>query len=715
LFPGRHKNRIIVNIKKEMQVTMKKGEEGSPFLVGNTRTMKILWGKILELAADPNPILIIGELGVGKELLAGIIHAKGPTRSWPFIIIDASKISEEDCKEKFYVNETDLNNRGEGDLSNIMISWTGFGFMELANGGTLLLKNIDALPLILQERLTNFLCNNIGSSKEACSSSYDICRDLPQIKMIFTSRINLEQRVNEGRFSQQLLEMISKQVVYIPPLRERRLDILELARYFMDKHSRRYKKNVNKLSPGSREQLLSYDYRRGNIQELNEIIERGIVLATTDTIHSEQLFLGAPADRPHVWFNLIKIKAFAAMVQKGLYPGLLRWIAVAFFFFIMFACFLGPHDSARNWGTILVWWIWWPWLCAAAFWIGRTWCSFCAYATLGNSLQKRLHLNIRFPRFLKNKDYIVATLFFLFIVWVEEATHMRYNPVYTGMLLTSILCLELLFSIFFPRDTWCRYVCPMGNLIGLFAMTSIVEVRADPDICVNKCTTDDCYHGTEDKQGCPMFQHLMFVDNNQTCKLCLRCIRLCPHQSVSLNLRPPGREIWASNQVRPGMAIFVCTLMAILFPVIKPFNSLFLTTFAYLAAPLTMIAIIWAISFISFYRMKWATYKAFWKSSYAYVPLALCAHIAYQLQYIPWLKDINNGVFFKGQVLANMGSTLQLIQILFLAIGTVFSFYAITRIARDKFTFESRPGLFFWLGHTVLMILYPFLIWYFLR
>jgi hypothetical protein len=694
---------------------MKKSKEEFFFLVGNTRTMKVLWGKILDLAADPNPILIIGELGVGKELLAGIIHAKGPTRSKPFIIVDATEISEEDRKEESYVNETDLNNGGKGDFSNVMIPRTRLRFVELANGGTLFLKNIDALPLSFQERLIDFLCNNIESCKKVGSSSCDICRDLPRVKMIFTSHINLEERVNEGMFSPKLLEMISKQVVFIPPLRERRRDIPELALHFMEKHSRLYNKNVNKLSPRSREQLLSFDYRRGNIQELDEIIERGIILATTDTIHSEQLFLGAPADRPHVWFNLIKIKAFAAMVRKGLYPGLFRWIAVAFFFFIMFACFFGPHDSAENWGTILVWWIWWPWLCAAAFWIGRTWCSFCAYATLGNSLQRRLHLNIRFPKFLKNNDYIVASLFFLFVVWVEEATHMRYNPVFTGMLLASILCLELFFSIFFPRDTWCRYVCPMGNLIGLFAMASIVEVRADPDICVNKCTTDDCYHGTEDKQGCPMFQHLMYVDNNQTCKLCLKCIRLCPHQSVSLNLRPPGREIWASNQVRPGMAFFVCVLMAILFPVIKSFNSLLLTTIAYLFAPLMIIAIIWAISFISFYRLKGVTYRAFWKSTYAYVPLTLCAHIAYQLQYIPWLRDISNAVSFEGQILTGIGSALQLIQIIFLAIGSVFSLYAITRVARDKFTFKGRPGLIFWLGHTALMILYPFLILYFLR
>ena len=696
---------MIMHRQVYLKSIMKNVEEEAPFYVGQTKVMNQLWQDIPKMATDAHPIMIIGEFGVGKELVAEIIHNRGPMRNRPFITIDASEITEEDWQEGIW----------EKDLSQGPISKIRFGFQDLAGGGTLFLKNIDALSPPLQKKLEDFLSMNRHGERDKLSSHHNPAVDLPGVRIILTAHSDPAQNVQEGSFSPRLYEIISKRIICLPPLRERKRDILDLADHFMEKHSKRYKKNVHKLSPRAKEQLLSYNYYRGNIQELDEIIERGVVLTTSDTMRSEQLFLGPPAGRAHIWCNLLKIKAFEKMVRKGIYPGIFRWIAVAFFFLIMLACFWGPQDYTKNWGTILVWWIWWPWLCAAAFWIGRTWCSFCAYATLGNTLQKRLQLNLKFPKFFKNNDYVITTFFFLFVVWVEEATYMRYYPVYTGLLLSSILVMELLFSILFQRDTWCRHVCPMGNLIGLFAMTSIVEVRANMDICTNQCTTHECYHGTKDQEGCPMFQHLMFVDNNQTCKLCLNCIRTCPHQSVSLNLRPPGWEIWASNQVRPGMAIFVCALMGVLFPMLKRFDSLFLTTLAYLVAPLLMIGLIWMISFIEFHGVKGAVYGGFWKATYAYVPLALTAHIAYQLQFIPWLKGLNYTIFLDGRALMSEGSWLHLAQAVFLGLGILFALYAIFRITREKLSLEGHPRFFFWVGHGVLIILYAFLIGYLLR
>ncbi|MBN2373756.1 sigma 54-interacting transcriptional regulator [bacterium] len=698
---------------------MKTMEEEAPFLVGKTRIMHEIWQKIPEIASSPCPLLIKGEFGSGKELVAGIIHSKSPLRNRPFIIMDASDISKEDWEEGTSDDPLGFASRN----------------LQLPYGGTLLLKNIDALAHPLQEALRDFLNAWIKLSEgKGLSSRVSRYNDLPQIRIIFTTHTGLEESLAQGRFDPGLYEILSHNIISLPPLRERKIDILGLAMHFMARHSDRYKKKVDKLSRRARELLLGYDYRRGNIQELDEVIERGVVLAATDTIRSEQLFLGAPAGKAHIWYNLLNIKPFESIVRKGIYPGVFRWVAAAFFFFIMFSCFFGPQDPARNWGTILVWWIWWPWLCIAAFFIGRTWCSFCAYSTIGSIVQKRLKLNLRFPKFLKDYDYLLATVFFLFIVWAEEASNMRHRPVYTGILLTSILSLEVLFSILFPRETWCRHVCPMGNLIGVFAMSSVVEVRANLDICANQCATHECYHGTGDIPGCPMFQHLMYVDNNQTCKLCLNCIRACPHKAVSLNLRPPGWEIWASERVRPGMAIFVCALMAVLFPVMRPFKSLLLTTIAFLATPALMIGLIWLISLIGFdgantngpslpqrsikigsiFGAEEKANAGFWKPAYAYVPLALAAHIAYQLRYLPWLKDVTWTFLFNSRTLLERGHVLHSIQGLFLILGIFFSFYAIIRISKDKIIAERRPNLIYWLGHFALIVLYPLLIWQFL-
>ena len=113
--------------------------------------------------------------------------------------------------------------------------------------------------------------------------------------------------------------------------------------------------------------------------------------------------------------------------------------------------------------------------------------------------------------------------------------------------------------------------------------------------------------------------------------------------------------------------------------------------------------------------MKGATHGGFWKATYAYVPLALVVHIAYQLQFIPWLKDLDYAIFLNGKALVSEGSWLHLSQAVFLGLGVLFSLYAIFRITREKFSPEGRPRMFFWLGHGALIILYAFLVGYLLR
>lgn len=713
----------IKKLQKRLMTMIRTIEEEAPFLVGKTLYIKGLWENIPRLASDDAPVLIKGEFGAGKELIAEILHWRSPLKDKPFIIIDAYDISERDWMDFL-----------EGEGSKIFRGGT-FGFLAYVSGGTILLKNVDALSQTLQNALKRHLLSvhrsksiqvqgkRVGEEEpgrgfndggtpvgdENFLSRVDT-EGLQTIKLLFTTRRDLDDLVKKGEFDPELCDLITKNVIYLPPLRQRKSDILELAQFFIIKYSKHYKKPVVRLSHRAKEQLLHYDYLRGNIQELEDIIKRGVTLATTDTLRSENLFLGEEAGKAHVLYNLLRIKCFAKMVKKGLYPGVFKWIAVFFFFFIMFSCFFGNQDPVKNPGTILVWWMWWPFLCFGAFWIGRTWCSFCAYATIGRIFQRVINLRLRFPRILKDYDYLVAIFIFLFVVWAEEASGMREHPVYTGVLLFSILSIEIIFSIFFQRDIWCRHVCPMGNLVGVFAMSSILEVRADLNICENQCTTDECYHGSGRLDGCPMFQHLRFVDNNQTCKLCLNCIRVCPHKAVSLNLRPPGWEIWESNQVRPGMAFFLFTLMAVLFPVIKPVDAFVLNIMAYILAPVAMIGIIWIISIISFRHLRGKTYEGFWRTSYAYVPLALAAHIAYQVRYLPWLRDLEYFVFYKNRIFLTVSSLPRLIQILSLLLGLTYSIYAISRIKKRHFSDKMVSSNSYWIAHLTVMVIYPLLI-----
>jgi hypothetical protein len=162
------------------------------------------------------------------------------------------------------------------------------------------------------------------------------------------------------------------------------------------------------------------------------------------------------------------------------------------------------------------------------------------------------------------------------------------------------------------------------------------------------------------------------------------------------------------------MAILVCALMGVLVPVARPFGSLPLTTLGFVLVPAAMIGLIMAISLVSL-PGKGMVCEGFWKTAYGYVPLALAAHIAYQLKYIPWVKDMGYAFLLSNRDHVRVASVLHALQGLVLCLGIAFSWYAIVRIVQDKFNPGARPRLFFWFGHAALMILYSLLIGYLLR
>jgi len=104
----------------------------------------------------------------------------------------------------------------------------------------------------------------------------------------------------------------------------------------------------------------------------------------------------------------------------------------------------------------------------------------------------------------------------------------------------------------------------MGAFGGLCSTSSILELRPTQDICAARCQGHACYKGDAGVAGCPMSQHVMFVDSNKDCVLCLNCVRLCPNGSPQLNLRIPAREIWTTAVARPQTAKFVVLLLGLL-------------------------------------------------------------------------------------------------------------------------------------------------------
>lgn len=516
-------------------------------LIGNAKPIKDLQKQIDAKGAINTPLLVSGERGAGKELVARMVHFRGQRKDAPLVSVDCGQITESQWGDQLF----GLYDQGAAEYAR------GQCYIALARGGTLLLKNVQAMPPAVQERLFRFL------NGEAVPT-----RVLPDVRVIATSRANLLEEAASGRFSSDLAAIFLRDVLEVPTLRSRKRDIPDLANHFVKKHAQRLGKQITGLSDQAMIRLVSYDYLFANMQELEESIERAVIITDAEIIEPEAIFLGLPPSAKARGFNLLSLPKPIVRVGLRIFPGGVRVIAGAFFLFILYECFFVPAGPKGNLGTLLVWAVWWPGLVVSFFFAGRIWCSICPMAS-GGELTQRLvhrwhHVEWRIPAWLKDNDTAIVMTGFFLIVWVEEITQMRHSPVATGFLLLTIISGALVTSALFPRRTWCRHLCPMGGFAGLCSTSAVLELRPTQDICSAKCKGHSCYKGDANVPGCPMFQHVMFVDSNRDCVLCLNCARLCPNGSPQLNIRMPARELWTSVSARPQVGMLVVMLLGLL-------------------------------------------------------------------------------------------------------------------------------------------------------
>lgn len=517
-------------------------------LIGTAKSIKELNRHVDAKSALRTPLLIVGETGAGKELVARLIHLRGPRKDAPLVSADCKQVTESQFGDQLF---------GLYDQSAAAYA-RGLSYIALAEGGTILLNNVEAMPPAIQERLARFL----GGEPLPTGAR-------PDVRVIAATRVNLLEEAAAARFSPELAALLLADAIDVPPLRDHKRDIPELATHFARKHAQRLGKKVAEIDDESMTRLVSYDYRFANMKELEEAIERAVIITDGDTITADAIFLGLPHREDPRGFNLLRLPKPLVRLGLKVYPGGIRILSAAAFAFILYQCFAVDARPWGNIGTLLVWAAWWPALILSFFFAGRAWCSICPMAASGElaqSIARRTHLaERRVPSWLRENDVYVVMAGFFLIVWVEEATGMRHSPLATGFLLLAIISGAVLTSVLLPRRAWCRHLCPLGGFAGLCSTSSLVELRPTQDICAAKCKGHTCYKGDEKVAGCPMFQHVMFVESNSDCVLCLNCVKSCPNGSPQLNVRIPARELWSGISAKPQVAMLVVLLLGLLF------------------------------------------------------------------------------------------------------------------------------------------------------
>lgn len=236
---------------------------------------------VLELISRVGPsdanVLITGEPGAGKEVVARMLHAISGRANKPMVTVNAGGLAEG-------VFESELFGHVKGAFTDAKMDRVGR--FELADTGTLFLDEIANVPLNLQAKLLRVL--EIGEMERVGSSK----TKRVDARVISATNANLTDEVQNLRFRQDLLFRLNTIEIHIPPLRERREDIGPLAMHFLGQHARRYRKNISGFDPNAMQALHGHSWQ-GNVRELNHVVERAVLMAQASCIKAGDLALRA--------------------------------------------------------------------------------------------------------------------------------------------------------------------------------------------------------------------------------------------------------------------------------------------------------------------------------------------------------------------------------------------------------------------------------------
>ena len=252
------------------------------FLHSATPSMQEAYGIAEQVArGDTTSVLIEGESGTGKEYFANLVHRMSARHNQPFVEINCAAIPRE-------LLESELFGHEKGAFTDARAQ--KLGLMELANNGTLFLDEIGEMNPMMQVKLLRVLerrtFKRVGGTKDITVN----------IRILSATNQDLERMVREGTFREDLYYRLKVVPLYVPPLRERKEDILPLTRLFMERFSKQFKKEFRDISPAAERLLVDYAWP-GNIRELKNLMERTVLLEAGPVLDTQQLKI-APRSRP---------------------------------------------------------------------------------------------------------------------------------------------------------------------------------------------------------------------------------------------------------------------------------------------------------------------------------------------------------------------------------------------------------------------------------
>ncbi|MBV9008811.1 MAG: sigma-54-dependent Fis family transcriptional regulator [Verrucomicrobia bacterium] len=302
----------IVRTQIELSAALRKGRKleaanqllrgGAPNIIAESAAMRPVLEMIARVAPSDANVLITGENGTGKGLIAQALHALSPRASHTMMTVNMGGLSET-------IFESELFGHVKGAFTDAKSDRAGR--FELADESTLFMDEIANIPLNLQAKLLRMLetgeFERVGSSKTLHAN----------VRIISATNANLHDEVAAGKFRQDLLFRLNTIEIALPPLRDRKEDIMPLANNFLRQHAKRYRKTIGGFDETGRERLMAHAFP-GNVRELDHVIERAVLMSSGSQIKARDLGLstGSGDSRGLEEMSLEEVEAY--LIKKAL-------------------------------------------------------------------------------------------------------------------------------------------------------------------------------------------------------------------------------------------------------------------------------------------------------------------------------------------------------------------------------------------------------------
>jgi len=691
-------------------------------LLGNSKASQKLAEQLAQAAATLKPVLFQAQPGTGKTFLAGLIHTRSGLADQPFAELDCAKLPRSDDGR---LNTDALFGKVGGQP----------GILDLLERGTLLLTNVQVLSAEDRDRLIHYCKTGHILPNHGLSESNALTTEPPKAVQSWVRLI----LASPDKLALPDVDTISIKLFSLP---QRKADIPAFAHYFLAQFCQAQNRLLLALDQSDLRRLLSYDYP-GNLTELAEILHRAVIMTPREqVVIAEQALWSVQSAKNAFRVDLLThVPWLRQVLLSRWYPEGIWIVMMAFFVPVTIAGFMGPQARDSSVTLNLFWAWWWPGYLVLFVFVGRLWCAVCPFMITAEWL-RRVSLWL-FPRQQLTWNtqwlnrwgaWILFGGFVAIYLW-EKLWDLPHHAVLSAWLLLTITAGAVIFSLIYERRLWCRYLCPIGGMNGMFAKLAMVELRSTQQVCGSQCSTFGCYKGSsatpvtfvdalpnegQATGGCPLYSHPAQLQDNRDCVLCMTCLKACPHRSVQLNLRFPTSDLLDNHQ---GSWAEVALLLLLFGGVFMhhaqrilgwlgfhdiPIDADHLLTSTPITLALLSIPAVLTCGTHAIARLLDPEQPTYLTVIYAYLPFTLAANLAH---YIPAavteagqiLPVLARTLGFSGTGLptltlsADVAAFLQGVTLLF---ALIFSVYPLLRITQ-RTLLSNLPHLILMVGFTI--------------